>query len=173
MSTVQTSSANTSCCFSNEEFDSALGDHGIERDVGGSCCECGDSLAFVGDTDEFRSKPAASSSAKTQRPVVITRPAAQAVAMRIETHQRQQDEIQRLRGYMVVARRFENAVSISTELRRRWRERHPLRSWRGDSGEVSDTAVSTQQFDEWCRIELAADGQVDANTQAGSEPAES
>jgi hypothetical protein len=33
--------------------------------------------------------------------------------------------------------------------------------------------VSTQQFDEWCRIELAADGQVDANTQAGSEPAES
>jgi len=74
---------------------------------------------------------------------------------------------------VVVARRFENAVPISTELRGRWRERHPLRSRRRDSGQVSDTAVSAQQFDEWCRIELTADGQVEADTQAGSEAAES
>lgn len=33
--------------------------------------------------------------------------------------------------------------------------------------------MSTQQFEQWCRIELAADGQVDADPQAGFEPADS
>jgi hypothetical protein len=95
------------------------------------------------------------------------------VAARIESHQGKQDQIQILRGRVGVPLWFENAVLISPEIRRQWRERHPLRSRCGDAGQVGDTTASAQDFKKWPRIELTTDGQVDADTQARSEPAES
>jgi hypothetical protein len=95
------------------------------------------------------------------------------VAARIESHQGKQDQIQILRGRVDVPLWFENAVLISPEIRRQWRERHPLRSRCGDAGQVGDTTASAQDFKKWPRIELTTDGQVDADTQARFEPAES
>lgn len=128
-------------------------------------------LHVIGKADQQRTAPMPEAHTVREAAVIETLAHADAMAGRIETHQRHEDDVQFTRGAHAVAAWFENSERAGCHRAIEVEEMHAPVPAADDAGQRDDAATPLRDFQQRCGIQLVRHGDIQTDAAARAQQA--